>query len=134
MPRYRVRLGQVLAHGGTVHAEGALVEISRAIAEDGAVSGLVEEVDASGALVAPVPVDDLARFRAHERVSLLRDRLAAAQATVDGLRAQLDGEEQALRDAVAAMTVPVPAPVVAPVKGKKPNDPTPAGTGSNIDG
>lgn len=106
MPRYRVRLGQALAHQGAILGEGACVELPRQVADDPAVNALVEEVDASGALVPPAPVDDLERFKAHERVSILRDRLAAAKAVVDGLQTQLAEEERRLREAVDAMRPP----------------------------
>lgn len=102
MPRYRIRDGEVLAHEGQVLEAGAFVELPRAIADDMAVRGALEEVDDAGQPVAPVPVDDLARFRTHERVSMLRDRLVEAQGRVTAIQAQLDAVEQQLADEVAA--------------------------------
>lgn len=118
MPRYRVRDGSQLAHGGTVLEAGAIVELPRTIAADMAVSGHVEEIDAQGQPIASVPPDDLERFRTHERVSILRDRLAMAKAKVDAIQAQLEFEEQRLADAVtaAAGKRPKPTPPATPAK------------------
>lgn len=104
MPSYRVRDGAVLGHDGRVRESGEVLELPRAVAEDHAVRGAVEEVDAAGNLVAPPPADDLARFRTHERVSLLRARLGDAQARVTAIQTQLDAEEQRLVDEVRAAT------------------------------
>lgn len=102
MPRYRVRDGEVLPINGQLVEAGACVELPRVVADDMANRHLVQEVDEAGQPVAPVAVDDLERFRAHERVGFLRERLATAQAGVAAIQAQLDREEQALADAVKA--------------------------------
>ena len=102
MPRYQVNAGEVLPHNGQVLEPGAFVELPRIVAEDMANRHLVQEVDAAGQPVAPRPVDDLERFRAHERVGFLRERRAAAMAVVAQVQAQLDAEEQRLVDEVKA--------------------------------
>lgn len=109
MPRYRVRDGQVLPVNGQILEAGGFVDLPRTVADDMANRHLVEEVDAAGQPVTPTPVDDLERFKAHERVGFLRDRLAAAKAIVGALEARLANEEQALVQAVQA---------VAPATGK----------------
>src|SRR5262245_54950112 len=103
MPNYRVREGAVLPCNGTVHEAGAIIALSREVASDMAVAALVEEVDAAGQPVPPKPADDLARFKAHERVGILHERLAAAEAVVASLKAQIEAEEQVLVDAVAVV-------------------------------
>lgn len=102
MPRYQVRDGAVLPMNGQVCEAGTVVELPRAAADDMAVRHLVQEVDEAGQPVAPTPVDDLERFRAHERVGILRERLAEAQARAATIQAQLDREEQTLAAAVTA--------------------------------
>lgn len=120
MPRYRVRPTCELAHNGATLREGAIVELPRPIAEDGAVSHLIDEVDGAGNPVTPPPADDLERFRAHERVSILRDRLTAAEVVVAELKARLEDEDRRLREAVLAVAV---------AKEKKPDTPPAAGKG-----
>lgn len=103
MPRYRVREGSVLPHNGVVLEGGAVLELPRAIGQDMAVSHAVEEIDDRGQAVAPTPIDDLERFRTHERVGILRDRIAEAQGRVDALTAQLAAEERTLAAEVRAI-------------------------------
>ena len=110
MPTYRVRDGEVLAHDGKTREAGDILELPRQVAEDPAVRGAIEEVDAAGNVVAPPPADDLARFRTHERVSMLRERLAEAQARVTAVQAQLTSEEQRLIDEVRAAPSSAPTP------------------------
>lgn len=102
MARYRVRDGQTLASNGQLIEAGAFVDLPRTVAEDMANRHLVEEVDDAGKPVAPRTPDDLERFKSHERVGILRDRLAAAEAVVADLKARLAAEEQVLADAVKA--------------------------------
>jgi hypothetical protein len=104
MPQYRVRPGQLLISSGLQYAPGQIVEMPRHVADDNANRALVEEVDDHGQPVASVPVDDLAGFKAHERVSMLRDRIVAAQAVVASLEDQVAHEEQALVDAATVIT------------------------------
>lgn len=106
MATYRVRDGERLAHAGQVHEGGAVVELPRAVAEDMAVRGALQEIDAQGQPIASPPADDLERFRAHERVSILRDRLVEAQARVAAIQQRLDAEEKALAAAVATAAKP----------------------------
>lgn len=85
MPRYQVKSGRVLPHGGQVLEEGTIVEdLPRHVGEDSVVRDLVQEIDESGEPVAPVdrPDADLERFRPHERVTLLEQRLSDAKARV----------------------------------------------------
>lgn len=119
MPRYRVRDEATLPVAGTVHEAGAIVELSRELASDMAIAALVDEVDTAGQRVAPTPPDALARFKVHERVSILQGRLAEAQAKVTQIQEQLAAEEQALEAAVRATAAPVAAPA-------KPTQPAPA--------
>lgn len=124
MPRFRVRDGQEVAHAGTVLSGGAFLELPRHVAEDPAVCGSIVEVDADGKPVAPPPADDLARFRAHERVSILRERRAAKQAELAAIDAQLTAEEEALAAAVAAAAKPAAAkPASTPQKPTAPGAP-----------
>lgn len=109
MAMYRVREGARVAHAGVVHEAGAILELTRVVGQDIAVAGLVDEVDASGALVVPGPVDDLERFRSHERVAILQGRLAQARARVSDLEAQLAAEERLLADAVKQAATKAPA-------------------------
>ena len=110
MPRYQVKSGEVLPVNGRVLEAGTVIDLPRVVAEDVANRHLVQEVDDKGQPVAPVPVDDLERFRAHERVGILRDRLTAAQGIVASIQAQIDHEDQVLADAVkAADAARVPA-------------------------
>lgn len=102
MPRYRVNVGEVLPHNGQLLEAGAFVELPRVVAEDTANRHLVQEVDAAGQPVAPRPVDDLERFRTHERIGILRTRLADAKGLAERIQAQLDAEEQRLVDEVKA--------------------------------
>ena len=125
MPLFRVRDGEVLGHDGKTRVAGEVIELARSVAEDPAVRGAVEEVDAAGNPVAAPPPDDLARFRTHERVSMLRQQLADAQAVVEQLQARLKAEEQRLTDevaAIAAKAVAAPASdaaASAPASGKQ---------------
>lgn len=102
MPRYKVRDGAVIAHGGSVLEAGALLELQHGVANDVAVRGLIDQVDEQGNIVAATEPDDLERFRSHERVSILRDQIVKAQAFVDQLQARLDAEDKILADAVRA--------------------------------
>jgi hypothetical protein len=110
MATYRVKDGERLPLNGVVHQAGSIVELPRELASDMAIAGLVQEVDATGHPVAPPPPDDLVRFKLHERVGLLRDRLVAAKDVVAHLEQQIADAEQALVAAVAAITHPSPAP------------------------
>ncbi len=116
MPRYRVRAGAQLTHGGQVHAAGAIVDLPVTTARDIAVAHAVEEVDAAGKPVAPTPVDDLEGYRAHERVGFLRERRAAAQQVVDDLDARLAAEQQQIVDAAKTMTTNTSATPAAALK------------------
>jgi hypothetical protein len=127
MPKYQVRFGEVLPHDGRVLEGGAIVELPRAVADDSAVRGLVQEVDDAGQPVTPVAASDLDRFRTHERVTVLRERLAEAEGVATAIRQQLAAEEQRLVDEVAALSAtkaaaaveaPAPAPTPKAVKDK----------------
>lgn len=119
MPKYRVRDNQILAHAGAVHEAGAVIDLPRTVADDPAVRGLLDELDAAGQPVAPRSTDDLERFRAHERVGFLRDRLVAAQATVAELQQRLAAEEKILTDEVAKLTAPSRASKASPAAPKE---------------
>ncbi len=87
MPFYKVKPGQVLAHGGEELAAGQIVELPRAVGEE--ISHLVSEVDAAG-----LPIlkslsaleRELEKVRPHERISLLQ----AERALVVERLAELD--------------------------------------------
>jgi hypothetical protein len=83
--------------------DGEIQTLSRHAAADIAHVLPVQEVDDAGKPVAPAPVDDLERFRAHERVGFLRERLAEAKSHVDQIQARLDEEERALAAEVRAI-------------------------------
>jgi small-conductance mechanosensitive channel len=114
MPLYRVRPGERLGHDGKVLEGGARLELARAVAEDQALRGALEEIDEKGNPVAPVPANDLDRFRTHERVGFLRERLTAARNAVTDLDAQLAAEEQRLVDEVTAVQAATQKPTKAP--------------------
>lgn len=83
MPRYRVRPGAVLSHQGAVLEEGAVLELTRIVADDPSVRGAIEEIDASGLPVLTPPpaiAADIARFKAHEQVTLLEQAIAEHKA------------------------------------------------------
>jgi len=103
MPRYRVHDGAVVAHGGAIHEGGAVLELSRAIAEDSAVRGMLQAVDENGRPIDLPEPDDLEVYRAHERVSLLRAQIAEAERRLDTVRQRLRAEEQQLLEAVSTL-------------------------------
>lgn len=114
MARYQVRAGQQLPHGGQILEGGAIVELPRHVANDSIVRDLVEEVDEAGnAVLAPLS-HDFEQFRPHEQVTLLKARLAEAQARVDTLKAQIAKAEAASAPMDPVVPVrPVPAGVSA---------------------
>jgi hypothetical protein len=113
MPRYLVTPGTVLAMSGVVVEAGSFIELPRAVADDSVNRASLQEVDEAGHPVTPLPVDDLERFRSHERVSILLERLATAQAAVKTITQQLAQEERRLLELVQA-TAAQTATAVAP--------------------
>lgn len=115
MPRYQVRVGQQLPHNGQVLEAGAVVELPRHVAADSIVRDLVDEVDEAGNVVLAPLSNDFERFRPHEQVTLLKARLAEAQARVDTLKSQLATAEAASAPPEPLAPVrPVPAAASAP--------------------
>jgi len=105
MPRYKVRDGSVLPHEGTLFEAGAIVELPRHIGEDSIVRSLVQEVDETGAPVVLVDAEaderDLERFRPHERITLLQNRMVDARALLTRLEQRLLEEQQIIEQAAA---------------------------------
>lgn len=120
----RVKVGQELAHGGTVLTGGTDVELAVSIAHE--VRHLVDEVLPGGetrpigaeARAAAELQDALDRAQPHERVSLLEQARAEAQRFADGAQselARLDKLIAAERKAPAKPAKPAaPAPTQAP--------------------
>ena len=105
MPRYQIKPGETLAHGGTLLEHPAIVELPRVTADDMAVRHAVQEIDASGhPVLAPVAevLRDTERFKPHEQVTLLERALEEAEQRVAALRTQLE--------AARAAATPAPAP------------------------
>jgi hypothetical protein len=112
MPRYTVRPGAVLPHMGALLYEGEYVELPRHVADDSIVRDLVQEVDETGApVLTPAPIDaDLARFRPHERITLLQNRMVDARALVSRLADAIAIEERTIEEAsLSAAPAPTPA-------------------------
>lgn len=115
MPRFQVRAGQQLPHGGQVLEAGAIVELPRHVAADTVVRDMVDEIDEAGNLVLAPLTHDFERFRPHEQVTLLQGRLAEAKTRVETFETQIAAAQAASahRNPVA-LEQPVPAAVGAP--------------------
>src|SRR4051794_17569829 len=127
MATYRVKPDQLLPHEGVVYAGGAIVEIPRHVGAE--LPHLVEEVDASGAVVASREPWEIAleQHRRHEHVGVLtrakadgERRLADAMAMAARAQAAVDqadayvqklraGVERVTAALIAAQTAEIPA-------------------------
>lgn len=109
MPRYKVKPGQALPHGGQLLDAGSIVELPRRVGTDSVVRDFVDEVDAAGELVEPADpgLADLERFRPHEQIGMLGDLLVSAQARVARLEALIAVQQDIIDDEA---TAPVHAP------------------------
>lgn len=101
MSRYQVRPGAVLPHNGLVLEAGAIVDLPRHVAADSIVRDLVQEIDETGEpVVSTGPIDaDLERYRPHERITLLQNRMVEATGLVSRLEAAIALEERTIAEA-----------------------------------
>lgn len=119
MPRYKVKDGQALPHGGRILDAGSILELPRHVGQDTVVRDFVEEVDAAGEPVAPADpsASDLERFRPHERIGMLQATLFEAEARVARLKALIADQQDIIDDEATAPAAASPiafAPVHAP--------------------
>jgi hypothetical protein len=103
MPTYRVKVGALLPHAGTVYEAGAVVTLPRAVASE--LPHLVEEIDAAGQVVPARAAWELEaeRFRQHEQVGVLQRAKAEHQLKLVDAQAIAHRERQAADASAAAV-------------------------------
>jgi hypothetical protein len=89
--KYRIRVGQVLSHKGTMYSEGQIVELDDRIAAE--VSSKIDPCTAEGETVTLTPAEQLvANARQHEKISLLEAEKKRLQGALDDVQRQLTEE------------------------------------------